>query len=343
MSCHIDGIVNAIQISQKAEVDLEMVRACLRVLKHHRVIALLDMFFYTNRYECTSKIGALFPTKEHENHGSQLLLDAIEYAVKRPAAPSSNSGIPFVPYGSDVSPETLSSSPVTGEGRLLDFFPNLSASLKAESLREGHLLRGMGRSSASQGSPHEYSIFHILKKDQLSLVKKAIPEFLCALNRSITVGDLWLALVSGRYPPGTSSSVDWEKAFCIIDHRRLITFAIVNGLIQRIHNYPLLIDERPGPQPHLELDNIPPMSLSLQDRGSSVKSSIQQQQYWKHQLEERRKITARAASMMDGTYCDDELVCACDMPLNSILELFPGRRIVSVFAPANANYKNAND
>jgi hypothetical protein len=40
---------------QNAEVDPEMVRACLRVLKHHNVVALVDMFFYSNRYEPTGK------------------------------------------------------------------------------------------------------------------------------------------------------------------------------------------------------------------------------------------------------------------------------------------------
>ena len=55
VSLHIDGVTNARQISKKAEVDMEMVQACLRVLRHHGVIALVDMFFFSNHYECTEK------------------------------------------------------------------------------------------------------------------------------------------------------------------------------------------------------------------------------------------------------------------------------------------------
>lgn len=61
---HIDGVANARQISKKSEVDMEMVRACLRVLKHHGVIALVDMFFYTNRYEFTERATAMLAGKE---------------------------------------------------------------------------------------------------------------------------------------------------------------------------------------------------------------------------------------------------------------------------------------
>lgn len=35
VSLHIDGVTNARQISQKAQVDMEMVVSCLRVLRHH--------------------------------------------------------------------------------------------------------------------------------------------------------------------------------------------------------------------------------------------------------------------------------------------------------------------
>ncbi|KAL3925184.1 MAG: hypothetical protein SGILL_000576 [Bacillariaceae sp.] len=56
---HVDGVTSARQISIKAEVDLEMVLACLRVLKHHGVIHVVDMFMYTNRYEFTDKAAAM--------------------------------------------------------------------------------------------------------------------------------------------------------------------------------------------------------------------------------------------------------------------------------------------
>jgi hypothetical protein len=69
---NIDGISHAKALSLKSEVDPEMVRACLRVLQHHNVVALVDMFFYSNRYEPT---GKLLDTK--------LLQEAMEYVYKR--------------------------------------------------------------------------------------------------------------------------------------------------------------------------------------------------------------------------------------------------------------------
>ena len=74
---HIDGVTNARVISIKAEVDMELVRACLRVLKHHGVIALVDMFLYTNRYEFTSRASAMLAGKE-----PKLLQEAVEFCVK---------------------------------------------------------------------------------------------------------------------------------------------------------------------------------------------------------------------------------------------------------------------
>ena len=48
---HIDGIKHVRQIAASTEVDMDMVRACLRVLRHHNVLAHVDVFRYRNVYE----------------------------------------------------------------------------------------------------------------------------------------------------------------------------------------------------------------------------------------------------------------------------------------------------
>ena len=53
VNADVDGFKHARLISQSSEVDIEMVRACLRVLRHHGVLALVDVFKYSNVYECT--------------------------------------------------------------------------------------------------------------------------------------------------------------------------------------------------------------------------------------------------------------------------------------------------
>jgi len=290
-------------ISKKAEVDMEMVQACLRVLKHHGVIALVDMFFYSNRYECTEKAAALFRDDD------KLLQDAIEFVIRRRTAPGSASGIPVIPYiGSDVSSELLSTSP-----RFLEQHHNLSSS-PGEPIKEGHMLGGVNRLT-NGSSQQEFPLSSHLKKEEYNVIKKAIPVFICACSRSTTIGDLWIGFMSGRLPP---SSVNWKRAFQLIDHRRLITFGLVHGLIQRVHNFPLLVDDLCEAQLHQHEDLIQLPSL---DRPRS------------HELEEKRKVALRIASMMDGKHCDDELVCAFDLPLEEIYSLFEGKRILSIYAP----------
>ena len=71
---YIDGIRHVQQIAQSSEVDLGMVRACLRVLVHHGMLGLVDVFRYGNRYECTSLVAEML-SGQQEN----LLKHAVEF------------------------------------------------------------------------------------------------------------------------------------------------------------------------------------------------------------------------------------------------------------------------
>lgn len=74
---HIDGIRHVQQIAQSSDVDLGMVRACLRVLVHHGMLGLVDVFRYGNRYECTSLVAEML-SGQQEN----LLKHAVEFVSK---------------------------------------------------------------------------------------------------------------------------------------------------------------------------------------------------------------------------------------------------------------------
>jgi Nitrogen permease regulator 2. len=50
---HINGIRHAKLIAESSKVDEAMVLSCLRVLKHHNVLACVDIFRYSNIYEST--------------------------------------------------------------------------------------------------------------------------------------------------------------------------------------------------------------------------------------------------------------------------------------------------
>ena len=97
---NIDGVKNVGQIAQSSEVDMEMVRACLRVLRHHGVLAHVDVFRYSNVYECTPLAMELFSaetagwmgntneqeekeeTKKDTKEEKELLDSAFRYAAK---------------------------------------------------------------------------------------------------------------------------------------------------------------------------------------------------------------------------------------------------------------------
>jgi hypothetical protein len=78
--------------------------------KDHRVIALIDTSFYSNRYECSEKAANLFSRKEDR----KLLLDAIALVDKQRTTPGSATGATGTsvvpPWNGGVSPELLSTS-----------------------------------------------------------------------------------------------------------------------------------------------------------------------------------------------------------------------------------------
>ena len=301
---------------------MEMVRACLRVLSHHGVIALVDMFFYSNRYECTEKVASLFS----QNGESKLLQEAVEFVTKRHAnAGAAASGI--TTRNIELSPE-LSTSPMA---RMLDSHHNhmMSASFQAESFKEGHSV-GLGpRLMGTSPYSTQDHLASLMKREDYNEIGTAVAEFFCALGRTTTIGDLWLALIAKQVPPGTSSEANWRKMFKLLDHRRLATFGQVHGLIKRVHNFPLLVDDGGSSSFMAELSQSREEWENAFPNQDRTRSAGQRNHV---QAVQRRKVTALAASMMDGMHCDDALVCACELPLDEIFALFQGKRIASVFA-----------
>jgi len=172
----------------------------------------------------------------------------------------------------------------------------------------------------------------LMKREDYHEIRTGVAEFFCALNRTTTIGELWVSLVSGRLPPGTSSDVNWKKMFRIFDHRRLVTFGQVHGLIKRVHAFPLLIDDGGLSSSSLDFD---PERQNHINPPRSMRAGVGQTR--NHvQAEKRRKTAALAASMMDGTHCDDAIVCACELPLEKVFALFANQRIASVLATVDA-------
>ena len=78
---HIDGCKYVKQIAESSEVDMELVRSCLRVLKHHGVLSYVDIFRYGNVYECTPSAMQLLSEDSKERR--RILDEGFWYAAKR--------------------------------------------------------------------------------------------------------------------------------------------------------------------------------------------------------------------------------------------------------------------
>jgi hypothetical protein len=199
---HIDGVTNARLISIKAEVDMEMVRSCLRVLRYHGVIALVDMFMYSNRYEFTDKATAMLAGKH-----PKLLQDAVNFVAKRPSI--------LLPSGVGASPILTGSAGPESMGS--DTSHNLSVSPHASSPSEflssvnrssyqAHSMSFLASSNKSsnfkfammaQSVDRENNLSSLSKKpEEQKQLKAAIGELYCACQRTTSFGDLWVAMTT---------------------------------------------------------------------------------------------------------------------------------------------------
>lgn len=194
-----------------------MVRACLRVLKHHGVIALVSQFSYTNRYEFTPKATAMLAGQD-----SGLMQEALEFSLRRQSTaqhsngshsqhdggsaaavrnPRSTSG------GSDHGPNpwsTNSNSHALGSLSTASFAPrspNQATPSSSYPPRTMELLGGSQqsytfRSSMMARSLERENSIGSRRVEEQRLWKTAIAELYCACNRNISFGDLWLSLAT---------------------------------------------------------------------------------------------------------------------------------------------------
>lgn len=286
---HIDGVTSARKISQRAEVDLEMVQACLRVLRHHGVIALVDMFFYSNRYEATENAANLMM-----DNNSEILNHAVEYIIRRPLAPDAS-----------YSP---SSSPVTGHsGFVRSMDPVFHNHEGLGSFRIGSVVSQANEFSSHSMPPN--------RRMEYNDVRAAIAELFIACHQGVTIGDLWVALISGDHPTKKlSSPLTWRKAMSFIDLRRFVTFGQVYGLLRRVHDFPCIIRKK----------NTAIASID----GSEGLPSTPTPRY-----DDDTRLQRRLIEVMTGGRCDDDLVCEFDRSFEELLAVLKNYEVAHVYSP----------
>ncbi|CAJ1930311.1 unnamed protein product [Cylindrotheca closterium] len=330
---YIDGVRTTHQIATKAEVDLEMVRACLRVLKHHGFIAMVDIFVYSNRYEFTPKATAMLAGREES-----LQQEAAHYSRKGNLSGTAN-GRP----GHTSDSEGESSRHSLRSSRTLNVLNTRPSSFKPPS----KMLADYYETQPNRTTRHKE-------------LEVALAELYCTCNRNVSFGDLWVALTMNKTTaksthspvrekkdpideemldrnsvdsfaispseaahwqsipkPTSGGSLDWNYFLTCIDHRRFFSFGVVHGLVTRVHEYPYFHGSFPERR-----------QKQLEMNGDS-KRSVQQAS-----LEEKSYNLARQiATLMDGTRMDDEFVCSFEQPYRWLVKLVEdqsGEKVASI-------------
>jgi len=334
---HVDGVKNVEQIAHSSEVDMEMVRACLRVLRHHGVLAHVDVFRYSNVYECTPRAMDLLsaatmdgtdtqPAKNGGRAEEKLLDSAFLYAAK--AKYLQRMQITRGRFYSSTSESSLnyhhlSSTPLNNHHK----YNNLSSihgldlslhsanpltSLVNETIRVrslDHEMYSQPRSFPSRTNNHGVSEMsprnrrdgvelNLSVHKELASMKLALARIFSSCTRKQTFGEVLVTKISESEtnasvddspdsndesssdgheknmlsplregtessvgspsasptfehpkhpkPSGTHHHIDWKKAFHCFDHRRLVTFGVLHGLIKRVHRFPLAYEVRQG-------------------------------------------------------------------------------------------------
>ena len=354
ISMFISGVDHARWIAIKSDVDMEMVRSCLRVLKHHGVIALVDMFFYSNRYEFTERATAMLAGKE-----PKLLEEAMEYVAHLHQRSNTNTP-PLGEAAPGVAIPGLSSS--VGRHSDLPFLPineDVMSFPPRKGSGSGHHVGSMPSSTREVPRPHT-------SRQQQKRMKLALAQLYCSCNRHMSFADMTVALVS---EPSSGSLM----------MRRGSSRASTTGGIELED-----IQESLGKDRDVRLSSmesvrsgrrmVSPSESSYFDRAR--KGTEQGAMDWKEVLEffDHRRFAAfgvvhgllrrvhnfpravegqreaplndnddqgeqrmssrqttqksssmtkafRVAKMMDGTKCDDELVSEFEKPLDELLEL----------------------
>lgn len=196
---HIDGCKHVKQIADSSEVDMELVRSCLRVLKHHGVLSYVDIFRYCNVYECTPSAMQLLSNDSKERQ--KILDEGFWYAAKRGfvrQAPSKiyHEMLALTNGGSGNSPGSFSTSPMMSSvlGRRFSHSANedqepRSFNSHSRIAEESTSEEGKSSNPSSSKAMSPANQRNTFLRDS-EMMKKILVELYCACTRDYSFGDI---------------------------------------------------------------------------------------------------------------------------------------------------------
>jgi hypothetical protein len=255
---HIDGCQYVKQIAASTEVDMEMVRACLRVLRHHGVLTYVDVFRYSNLYEFQgyerlhTSDGVDEKKSKKTDAVKKVLTEAFWYAAKSKYVTRSQPMTNNAPsFGNTPVTPWASSKRTNNTSDKISPLPRSFPSL-------------MGHFPMRKEHPPDVDDDDTVRSDRLvrcpdrkeiAKMTNALEQLYRSFSRDKSFGDVLLEKVGSMTDPSSSDEnvnpaqcddnndndirIDWNHVFDYFDHRRLVTFGLFRGLIRRVHQYPL--------------------------------------------------------------------------------------------------------
>ncbi|GAV26966.1 hypothetical protein PMKS-000427 [Pichia membranifaciens] len=199
----INGINSIAQISELSDANLDLTKECIRHLLHYKSIALLDIFQFQNHYTITSLIGNFLRDPDMANACQDYVLNV-------------KGTFSDIPLKSTTRRQSNTNSISSNMNELYGLSASYSS---AKNARKPELLTMDSSSSNPFGSQKKQQI------RKLTLPSKAtLFQLYNSLNSNMSVSQWYM---------------ENAKLLEFIDVRKFITFGTRNGIITRIHWYPV--------------------------------------------------------------------------------------------------------
>jgi hypothetical protein len=185
------------------------------------------------------------------------------------------------------------------------------------------VLPNLHRNQGTQATPARNQRHSSARKNSISEDLTENDQLRDQIMDSLAFSPLETIQLDSLRKPSGDVPIDWNDFFKRgFDHRRFFSFGLVHGLLVRVHNYPYF----PGVFP--EMNGFDETATQADSRQSLKNEFMEEKSY---------TISRSAAELMDGTRCDDELVCMFEKPFDQLVKLvekFGNKKVVSVYATA---------
>ena len=282
----INGISSVRQIASKAAVHIELVKRSLRHLLYFDCIKMIDVFQYSNMYRIASQ--------------EQLLQLLKNPNVQQECASSvPKSATPTSLYKENNNNSHASNSNSSVDGNNLAEVNNNTSQQQQFNYHQYPYQYHQYHQHQHQHQHHHHQQFQQFPAQYNQLLVMQQQQQMHQLQRqqsALLASIREVVQIYSKMKVGVrlSDIVDPESNK-YINHRALIAYGLMKGIIARVHEYPILEHTKGGAEEHQTSS-----SMSISPRG-------------------KPNFTEQLRQLMDGSHCMDELCCEFGVSRKDIL------------------------